>query len=93
MYSTLRPEGLASGSAKASVAMEANKIRADFMTTLRFDKFFLVSEKNGDFVVVFGSRDLPGMKTQVQLGKRTLLSFSNKSSHELTVRNEQRCQI
>ena len=31
MYSTLRPEGLASGSAKASVAMEANKIRADFM--------------------------------------------------------------
>jgi hypothetical protein len=39
MYSTLRPEGLASGSAKASVAMEANKIRADFMTSCDLTSF------------------------------------------------------
>ena len=94
MYSTLRPEGLASGSAKASVAMEANKIRADFMTTVAiwrvFSWFF---EKMATSSWFLEAGICLEWRTQVELGKRTLLSFSNKSSHELTVRNVQSYQI
>ena len=94
MYSTLRPEGLASGSAKASVAMEANKIRADFMTTVAiWQVFFWFFEKMATSSWFLEAGICLEWRTQVEIGKRTLLSFSNKSSHELTVRNVQSYQI